>query len=146
MIAAFAVAFDVVFTLFSYTKIDLGGIERNVSYLFLTSAGLSNKSYPRTYPIQPAQIGNALSAAGIFGISVQLFVFPPLQRRVRNTFLYTIFFSMWPLVFGLFPLVSLAARWGKLEDGTLSNAAQSGVLVGISLILAIAKIACMSFA
>ncbi|KDQ14669.1 hypothetical protein BOTBODRAFT_55194 [Botryobasidium botryosum FD-172 SS1] len=123
MLSGFAIGFDIVFTLFSYTTIDLGGIGRD-----------------------PAQIGQALSSAGLLSMTLQLFAFPVLQRRIRSVHLYMALMAMWPLAYGALPFINLVARMGKQADGTLSPAAESGVWVGIAIAMAFGKVACMAFA
>ena len=48
---------------------------------------------------------------------------------------------MWPLAFGVFPFINLVARWGKREDGAESLGGESGILVGIAIVLVLAGFA-----
>jgi len=123
MVSFLGITFDVVFVLFAYTKIDLGGIQRT-----------------------PAQIGYWLSGSAAFIILLQLFVFPVLQRRFRNVRLYAVIMSTWVLAFAALPLTNLVARGNELEDGTLSPEGEAGVAIGIVIMLVLARIASLSFA
>ncbi|KAF8299924.1 MFS general substrate transporter [Clavulina sp. PMI_390] len=95
LIAAFlfnllGVGFDVVFTLYSYTRVELGGMART-----------------------PTQIGWILAISGMVGTTSALFIFPRIQRRFNNRQLYTFFSGFWPITFALMPVGNLAARWVK---------------------------------
>ncbi|KDQ14750.1 hypothetical protein BOTBODRAFT_32505 [Botryobasidium botryosum FD-172 SS1] len=122
MVSFLGISFDVVFALFAYTQIDLGGIQRT-----------------------PAQIGYWLSASAAFIIGMQLFVFPVLQRRFHNVRLYTVIMSTWIIAFAMLPLTNLIARGNVLEDGTLSPEGEARVSIGIVIMIVLARIATLSF-
>ncbi|KAF8318103.1 MFS general substrate transporter, partial [Clavulina sp. PMI_390] len=78
--------FEVVFVLYSYTQVKLGGM------------GLS-----------PQSIGWALAVSGAIGTFIALVLFPFVQRRYNNRLLYMIFSCFWAITFALAPLGHLAA-------------------------------------
>lgn len=84
------VGFEVIFVLFSYTRIDLGGMQRS-----------------------PVQIGSALAGSGAVGAIVSIVIFPWIQRRFNNRKLYTVLVAFWWIPFGLIPLGHLAAKRGE---------------------------------
>ncbi|KAF8299921.1 MFS general substrate transporter [Clavulina sp. PMI_390] len=91
-----SVGFEVVFPLYSYTPVDLGGMGLN-----------------------PTQIGWILSMSGIVGIA-SLIVFPYIQHRFNNRHLYAFFATLTPITFALMPIGNLAARWTHgTNDGWL---------------------------
>jgi hypothetical protein len=81
-----------IFILFCYTSTSLGGLS-----------------------FRESQIGQALALGGIFTVSFQLIIFPPLQARFGTVKLYRSLMSLYPLVFGMFPIMSAAARWDEGE-------------------------------
>ncbi|KAF8324456.1 major facilitator superfamily domain-containing protein [Cantharellus anzutake] len=96
MLSFVSMAFDVVFVLFSYTSIDLGGLGRT-----------------------PQQIGFAMSASGVAGAIGSLFVFPFFQRTFNNRKLYTFLMSMWIVAFLFAPIGSMFIRLSH-DDPTVA--------------------------
>lgn len=95
MLALQTVALDACFVLFCYTSTTLGGLSFNEQ-----------------------SIGIALSLGGVFTVSFQLALFPPLQRRIGTTRLYRTLMCLYPIVFALFPVMSVAAKRDEAEgDG-----------------------------
>ncbi|KDQ14707.1 hypothetical protein BOTBODRAFT_32469 [Botryobasidium botryosum FD-172 SS1] len=122
MLAFISMGWEVVFTLFSYTRISLGGIERST-----------------------AQIGYALAGAGLFAGFFQLVIFPSLQRRFDNVPFMTCLMGIWPAAVLVIPLLGVVARLGLNPDGTISPEGESSIRVGIAGALMMSRVACMSF-
>ncbi|KAF8299922.1 hypothetical protein DL93DRAFT_579990 [Clavulina sp. PMI_390] len=97
--------FDEVFALYSYTRVDLGGM------------GLT-----------PSQIGWILSISGTVGTS-SLLALPYLQYRFNNRHLYTFFACFTPVTFALMPIGHLVA---SQTNGTADS--RLWVALGIILI------------
>ncbi|KAF8324457.1 MFS general substrate transporter [Cantharellus anzutake] len=87
MLSFLAVGFDVMFVLFSYTGIDLGGLGRS-----------------------PQQIGLALSASGLLGAFGSVLVFPWLQRTFNNRKMFSFLMAMWILAYLFAPIASIIVR------------------------------------
>lgn len=100
---------------------------------------LGGLSFPSTIT------GTVLSSAGLFGVGIQLGVFPPLQKRLGTLRLYKLALSAFLFVPTLLPLANIAARRGLLvkpgeehEGGfqrDVGDAAKAAVflLVGVSM-------------
>ncbi|KZV99647.1 MFS general substrate transporter [Exidia glandulosa HHB12029] len=78
---------EVVFTLFSYTAIHLGGLSRN-----------------------PAEIGIALAAGGLFAAVTHPFLFPALSKRFELKSLYCAMILTLPLSYMSLPILNIVAR------------------------------------
>jgi len=87
MLSILGMGFEVVFVLYSYTRIDLGGLGRS-----------------------PIQIGYALAASGFVGTAISLIVFPALQQRFHNRRMYTLLMGLWGVTFCLMPLGNWVMR------------------------------------
>ncbi|KAI5475997.1 MFS multidrug transporter [Pseudohyphozyma bogoriensis] len=81
------VSMDAILVLVASTRVSLGGL------------GLTT-----------AQLGTALSGAGVATVFCQFLLFPALQRRFGTTKYYRILMGMYPFIFCLFPLMSYYAR------------------------------------
>lgn len=81
-----------IFILFCYTSTSLGGLS-----------------------FKESQIGQALALGGVFTVSFQLVIFPPLQARFGTVKLYRALMSLYPLVFAMFPIMSVAAGWDEAQ-------------------------------
>ncbi|KAF8299932.1 MFS general substrate transporter [Clavulina sp. PMI_390] len=103
------VGFDVVFTLYSYTRVDLGGMGRS-----------------------PSQIGLALAVSGAVGAFSSLVIFPRIQRRFNNRSLYNVLACFWPIAYAMMPIGNLIARWA---EGLPPNEGQAWMWVAIAMIL-----------
>lgn len=85
-----------------------------------------------------------LSATGLLGIFVALVGFPTLQHRFGTMPVYRMCMALWVVVFLLFPVTSLVARWTLLGEGNGSSGL--GLLwTGVALILAAGRFASMAF-
>ncbi|KDQ16314.1 hypothetical protein BOTBODRAFT_31015 [Botryobasidium botryosum FD-172 SS1] len=152
-------AFDVVFVLFCFTPIEMGGLA-----------------------FDPTEIGYALALAGTLSASIQLFITPIILGRFKVEKLYDFTNSIWPLLFVLLPFLNILARIGSVEravDGGVKGiegvermvgmfveaaqmqtlgggAAVEGALtmraewraviwVGVGIILALSRFACLAF-
>ncbi|KAH8915985.1 MFS general substrate transporter [Atractiella rhizophila] len=93
LLALETISLDALITLFCYTRVELGGL------------GMDESS-----------IGKALSYAGFLSILVQLFIFPPLQKRIGTVALYRSMMALYPIVFALFPLSNVFARKGDMKS------------------------------
>ena len=67
---------------------------------------LGGLSFPSTIT------GTFLSTAGVVGVTLQLFAFPFLQRRVGTLKLYKVCLAAFPFVPAIMPLANWAARLG----------------------------------
>ncbi|KAF8299925.1 MFS general substrate transporter [Clavulina sp. PMI_390] len=112
------IGFDVVFTLYSYTSVELGGMSRT-----------------------PTQIGWVLAISGIVGTVSALSIFPHIQRRFNNRHLYTFFSVFWPITYALMPMGNLVARRVKRADTKGGVAAEGWLWAAIAMILTPEKIA-----
>ncbi|KAF8299928.1 MFS general substrate transporter [Clavulina sp. PMI_390] len=111
MFSFLGVGFDVIFTLYSYTLVRLGGMGRT-----------------------PTQIGWALAASGVVGIFSAIFVFPHIQRRFNNRLAYTFFAAFWAVAFAMMPLGNLMARAAeRVGDETLVWIATTLILAPVRL-------------
>lgn len=114
LVSFLAVAWEVVFVLYSYTQVNLGGMGRSVS---ISSPALSSPCLPLNdasscspHPLQPSQIGYALAISGAAGTVSALLFFPYIQRRFNNRRLYAFFTAFYIVVFCFMPLGNIAAR------------------------------------
>ncbi|TDL24544.1 MFS general substrate transporter [Rickenella mellea] len=123
-------SFDVVFALFSYTPIHLGGLSR-----------------------APKEIGYALAISGVSGAIIQLFVFPPMQRRYGCIGLYRRVMFIWPVAYAMFPLINFIARHSMPDLGddflqqSLGATIPAGFIVWtcIACLLIAVRVAWMSY-
>ncbi|KAG8943142.1 hypothetical protein FRC03_002645 [Tulasnella sp. 419] len=98
-------SYDVVFTLFSYTPVSLGGLSRT-----------------------PSEIGIALAFMGIFGIFLSLFVFHYLHDRFGVLRLYKALMSLFPLCFMFMPVLSQIARFCTSRSTSSTSSLFDGIL------------------
>ncbi|KAF8321578.1 MFS general substrate transporter [Clavulina sp. PMI_390] len=103
-------AFDVVFTLYAYTRVKWGGMGRS-----------------------PDQIGWALAASGIIGATASLTLFPLVQHRFNNRRLYTLFSLFWPVAFAMMPIGSVIVRFAERQKS--ANAKERLVWIATAMIL-----------
>ncbi|KAA1109916.1 hypothetical protein PGT21_003111 [Puccinia graminis f. sp. tritici] len=115
------ISLEALIVLFAYTPIKSGGI------------GFSS-----------ADIGLALSVSGVMIIFVQLGLFPFFQKRLGTARLYKICMSAYPLIFFLFPIIHLIARF---EDNNRQEGVSdfTGVWIGIWIIMILKTTANMVF-
>jgi len=125
-------AFDVLFVLFCYSPLESGGLA-----------------------LSTAQIGYCLAIAGFVSIVIQLFLTPVLLVRCDHVRLYNRCFGLWPYCFLVLPLLNIMARTGlPIMDQTTERAlhltdaddrAQALVWCGITALLALSRLACLTF-
>jgi hypothetical protein len=126
-----AIAFDVVFILFAYTALDLGGLQRS-----------------------PAEIGYVLSFAGVLQAFLQTVVFHRVHKRFSTTPMYRTLMWVWPMSFILLPILGVVARnhilrW--VEVGLRIKASGETAILGwqfwalLACLIVIERIGCMSF-
>ncbi|TKY89050.1 hypothetical protein EX895_001581 [Sporisorium graminicola] len=94
-LALIAIALDSVFVLYLYEPVSLGGV------------GFTSNS-----------TGILLSINGLGGALVQLFLYPPLQKRLGTLRLYRLSFMAFPLSVVLMPLANVVARAGEGATGS----------------------------
>ncbi|KAI0053845.1 MFS general substrate transporter [Auriscalpium vulgare] len=126
-------AFDVLFVLFCYSPIESGGLA-----------------------FSAIEIGFCLASAGVISVLIQLLVTPVLLRRCDHVRLYNACMSVWLYCFALLPLINVVACTGFAPDAenagvarTLAQAevhVQALVWMGLAVILAISKFACLAYA
>ncbi|KZP26895.1 MFS general substrate transporter, partial [Athelia psychrophila] len=116
--------FEVVFVLYSYTPVPLGGLG---------------------FPAK--QIGYALSGSGVLAVTMQLFLMPYILRTFDKAKMYNLCFCMFPLLFPIMSALNIIARAGYDEaTETLSAQATAAVWAGIALLLLMSRFAIMAFA
>lgn len=117
---------EVVFVLYSYTSVELGGMGRSVcmSISLHNRQIILNPTSIFTYycnatigKLQPVQIGYALAGSGALGTVLSLALFPYLQRRFNNRRMYIFFSAFWALAFALMPTGHLAALIPASSNG-----------------------------
>ncbi|EIN06786.1 MFS general substrate transporter [Punctularia strigosozonata HHB-11173 SS5] len=79
--------FDVVFVLFCYSPVRLGGLG-----------------------LDPSQIGYILSLSGVCSIAIQIFIMPTLLRKFDLVRMYGVCMAIWPAAFALMPGLNVLAR------------------------------------
>ncbi|KAH8806898.1 major facilitator superfamily domain-containing protein [Flagelloscypha sp. PMI_526] len=110
-----AVAFEVVFTLFCYTPIELGGLS-----------------------FSPEKIAFTLSVSGVASTILQAFVMPILLRWYGPERVYWVCTCAWPFPFIIIPVLNAIARWEL--DGGPALLTQILLWSCISLILCIVRV------
>ncbi|KAG8825582.1 hypothetical protein FRC17_008612 [Serendipita sp. 399] len=125
-------SFDIVFALFSFTPIPLGGLG-----------------------FRPQRIGLAISISGIMGGLLSVLGMPRILRRWSPGIVYWFAMGFWPLAFAILPLLNMIARWKfeltrmMIDELTLTSvpSAERDPLVwtGIVIALAASKIGCMAY-
>ncbi|KAF8310792.1 MFS general substrate transporter [Clavulina sp. PMI_390] len=105
-----AMGFSVLFVLYSYTQVEIGGLGRSVE-----------------------EIGWVLATSGTAGTIISLVVFPRLQRRFNNRLMYTFFAAFFPIAYAMMPMGNLMARLAKKEGN-------SEALIWVAIVLIIAPI------
>ncbi|KZP29862.1 MFS general substrate transporter [Athelia psychrophila] len=119
-----AMGFEVIFVLYSYTPVPLGGL------------GLPAK-----------QIGYALSSSGLSAMTMELFFIPYILRTFDTAKMYNLCFCVYPLVFPIMAVLNVIARAGYDETtGTLSAQTTAAVWAGIALLLLMSRFAMLAFA
>lgn len=79
---------------------------------------------------QPEEIGYALAFSGVAGAIVQVIVFPLLQRRYDDLYLYRRLMTLWPVLFAFLPFVNIAARWAMPADAVSVGAGAAAGIIG----------------
>ncbi|ESK92845.1 major facilitator superfamily multidrug- dha1 sub-family [Moniliophthora roreri MCA 2997] len=116
-------AFDVLFVLFCYSPIKNGGLGFSAS-----------------------QIGFSLASAGAASALMQLFFMPSVLRRYNRAAIYNFCVGFWPIVFAALPVLNVIARCGlNASSGELDGHSASLLWVGVIVILATSRIACLAY-
>ncbi|KAG8981009.1 hypothetical protein FRC05_003909 [Tulasnella sp. 425] len=102
-----AIGFDVVFVLWSYTPLALGGLQREVCLL---STDYGRDTEDLNHLSKPKEIGAVLSVAGAVGIASTLVIFPYLHQRFKTIPLFTASLATWGVVNALIPSVGFVIR------------------------------------
>ncbi|CAE6362913.1 unnamed protein product [Rhizoctonia solani] len=119
-----AESYVVVFVLFSYTKIQYGGLG-----------------------FEPAEIGFVLAAAGGISFALQLIVLPAVLRRAKPTKTFGACMALWPIGFAIPPILNIIARAASGNGHhPIGTAASATIWVGIWVAQLITKLACMGYA
>ncbi|KAF8078095.1 major facilitator superfamily multidrug-resistance, DHA1 sub-family [Lyophyllum atratum] len=112
--------FDVLFVLYCYYPIHLGGLG------FSTS-----------------EIGYALALSGAIAAALQLFIMPALLRRFNHARMYHFCMKTWAYVYIGLPLLNVVARQGL--NGTGGNAVTIIIWVWIAVILLAARVGFLAY-
>ncbi|CAE6414863.1 unnamed protein product [Rhizoctonia solani] len=119
-----AEAYVVVFVLFSYTKIQDGGLG-----------------------FDPAEIGFVLAASGGISFALQILVLPAVLRRAKPSKTFGTCMALWPIGYAIPPILNIIARAssgnGLYPIGTVASAA---IWTGIWAAQLLTKTACMGYA
>ncbi|CUA69036.1 putative membrane protein YCR023C [Saccharomyces cerevisiae S288c] [Rhizoctonia solani] len=119
-----AEAYVVVFVLFSYTKIQDGGLG-----------------------FEPAEIGFVLAVAGSISFALQILLLPVVLRRGKPTKMFEMFMALWPIAYAIPPILNIIARAssgnGRYPIGTGASAA---IWTGIWVAQLLSKTACTGYA
>ncbi len=138
--------FDVIFVLYCYSPVLTGGLAFTVRQL--TSTVLHIDQHSMSSVVQAAEIGLALATSGAISAGLQLFFMPYLLRRFDHAKMYNSCMSIWPYCYVLLPGLNIIARMGLIEvDGVLGvHPATKAILwAGISVLLLMARVACLAF-
>ncbi|KAG2158160.1 major facilitator superfamily domain-containing protein [Suillus bovinus] len=123
MLSCLATSFDVVFVLFCYTPIELGGLAFSAS-----------------------QIGYSLAIAGVIGAAIQLCIMSYLLRTFESVKIYSFCMGIWPWTFFVLPFLNLIARAGLDETtGELGTTVVALVWAGIAFALLLTKVATIAY-
>jgi len=117
-------SYDVVFALFAFTPVDLGGLE-----------------------FEPIRIGYALTVAGIIGTILSVTVMPWVLKRWSPATIYQIVMSCWPVSFAILPALNYLARinlTASIEEEVRQRNI-SLIWIGIMMSLAASKIGCCAY-
>ncbi|KAF9532320.1 major facilitator superfamily domain-containing protein [Crepidotus variabilis] len=116
-------AFDVLFVLFCYSPVLLGGLA-----------------------FSPSEIGFALSTSGFLAALLQVFFMPMVLNRVDHAKLYHFSMKLWPYVFLSLPLLNVIARLGLDEEtGRLTPRTVQVLWVSIALMLSVFRLAVIAY-
>ncbi|CEL55793.1 putative membrane protein YCR023C OS=Saccharomyces cerevisiae (strain ATCC 204508 / S288c) GN=YCR023C PE=1 SV=2 [Rhizoctonia solani AG-1 IB] len=119
-----AESYVVVFVLFSYTKIQFGGLG-----------------------FEPAEIGFVLAVAGSISFALQLLVLPTILRRAKPTKTFEACMTLWPIGFAIPPILNIIARASSGNGHhPIGLSASAAIWVGIWTAQLITKLACMGYA
>ncbi|KAG9035199.1 hypothetical protein FRB95_011933 [Tulasnella sp. JGI-2019a] len=116
------ISWETVFVLFAYTPARLGGLQRT-----------------------PAEIASLLASMSVLGILLPLFVFPALQQSYGTLAVYRACIALGPIVFALFSVTSLLARWVVSENGSANDSAMALIWIAVSLILMLGRTSMMGY-
>lgn len=115
--------FEVVFILFSYTAIHLGGLSRN-----------------------PAEIGVALAGGGLIAVCSHPIVFPWLSQRIPRRKLYCYLMMLFPVCYLALPMLNVVAREFRVgEEDVLTPQGRIVVWILIGLMLLVVRMAGMAY-
>ncbi|EUC56946.1 MFS multidrug transporter [Rhizoctonia solani AG-3 Rhs1AP] len=119
-----AEAYVVVFVLFSYTKIQDGGLG-----------------------FEPAEIGFVLAVAGGISFALQILFLPVVLRQGKPTKMFDTCMALWPIGYAIPPILNIIARSssgnGRYPIGTAASAA---IWTGIWVAQLLTKTACTAYA
>jgi hypothetical protein len=117
-------SYDVVFALFAFTPVELGGLA-----------------------FEPIYIGYALTSAGIMGTLLSVLVMPWVLKRWSPATVYQIVMACWPVSFAILPSLNHLARlnMGEFVGEEVRQRNLSLIWIGIMLSLAASKIACVAY-
>lgn len=90
---------------------------------------------PLVFP-QPATIGNALALAGTLAVLLRFFAMPYILRRFDYAKTYNACMYVWPIAFGLLPLLNVLVRATPRTAGSTSAL----VWIGLLALLALSRI------
>ncbi|KAF8599589.1 MFS general substrate transporter [Ceratobasidium sp. AG-I] len=118
-----AESYVVVFVLFSYTKIQDGGLG-----------------------FDPAAIGFALATAGFISFALQLLVMPTILKRYNPSKTFSVCMSTWPVAFAIPPILNAIAR-ASSDNGAheIGKQAKAAIWVGIWIAQLLTKFGCMAY-
>ncbi|KAF5372972.1 hypothetical protein D9758_001663 [Tetrapyrgos nigripes] len=123
-----AIAFNVLFVLFSYTAVSDGS----------GGGGLG---------LPPTSIGYALATSGFISITIQIFLLPFLLKRWKAESIYHFSMKLWVLVWIGLGSLGWVAKLGTTYDETRVDETESRVVlwIGIGIVLALARFAGLGF-
>ncbi|KAF8630390.1 hypothetical protein AX15_002946 [Amanita polypyramis BW_CC] len=118
-----ATAYDVVFVLFCYTPISLGGLS-----------------------FSDSQIGYSLAIAGSISAGIQLLFLPLLLRIFNNAKLYNFCMALWPFAFVVLPFLNhIAVNGAETLTDTLDAKTNSMLWVGVAVTLCLSRVGCLAY-
>lgn len=115
-------SYEVVFTLFAFTPVDLGGLG-----------------------FEPTRIGYALTFAGILGAIISVMVMPWILLRWRPSRVYQVAMSFWPVSFAILPALNYIARANLTTSEEIRQRNIGIIWMGIALSLAASRIGCTAY-
>ncbi|KAG8893195.1 hypothetical protein FRB99_002144, partial [Tulasnella sp. 403] len=123
MMSFTCMSYETIFTLWAYTPVSLGGLQRS-----------------------PPEIGVALAGTGCLGILLASFVFPQLHKRFHTLPIFAFAMSMYPIVFVAIPILGTMVKSNSRSDsGSKDPSALGRLWTGVAFILATGNVAAMSY-